>query len=94
MENVSKMTNLSVEFFHIGDIGYLLHGKIFQNSYNGGPNHVFFPKWRKMTIDSYSENDMENFSEIQNRDELGSGGVTHRKRDEIIYILRVSGGIF
>ena len=42
MENVSKMTNLSVEFFHIGDIGYLLHGKIFQNSYNGGPNHVFF----------------------------------------------------
>ena len=49
MENVSKMTNLSVEFFHIGDIGYLLHGKIFQNSYNGGPNHVFFPKWRKMT---------------------------------------------
>ena len=41
MENVSKMTNLSVEFFHIGDIGYLLHGKIFQNSYNGGPNHVF-----------------------------------------------------
>ena len=42
MENVSKMTNLSVEFSHIGDIGYLLHGKIFQNSYNGGPNHVFF----------------------------------------------------
>ena len=44
--------------------------------------------------DSYSENDMENFSEIQNRDELGWGGVTRRKRDEIIYILRVSGGIF
>ena len=44
--------------------------------------------------DSYSENDMENFSEIQNRDELGWGGVTRPKRDEIIYILRVSGGIF
>ena len=45
--------------------------------------------------DSYSENDMENFSEIaKNRDELGWGGVTHRKRDEIIYIFRVSGGIF
>ena len=46
-------------------------------------------------IDSYSENDMENFPKSQkNRDELGWGGVTRRKRDEIIYILRVSGGIF
>ena len=52
----------------------------------------FMDKFSK--IDSYSENDMENFSEIQNRDELGWGGVTRRKRDEIIYILRVSGGIF
>ena len=45
-----------------------------------------FPKVAKMT--------WKIFLKSKNHDELGGGGVTSRKGDEIIYILRVSGWIF